>query len=293
MRRLGAAMSLEQRVLGPRGENEDLRQPAAVARLGEDPQPLGQEQPPRRRAFLSRSARSRLTVGLEKAVIWRGITFQRRRLEACAGLDHQSSPKRSSTSAASASRLVGAVAFGVDGDRVAHRRAEHHQAHDRGAADPAAVLLDLDRGGSWLARLTNLALARAWSPRLVGDLDRPANALKPRLPRGSRTRPRYICARLARGGDRGADVITLRAPSSRISIGRLTPAMTSIFSLFIRLMARLDGVPPNRSVRMITPLPWSTAIASAMSLRAFPCRRRGRCRCLDRAPADRRHAPWP
>ena len=34
--------------------------------------------------------------------------------------------------------------------------------------------------------------------------------------------------------------------------------MTSIFSLFIRLMARFDGVPPNRSVRMITPWPWST-----------------------------------
>src|SRR5207249_11990223 len=47
--------------------------------------------------------------------------------------------------------------------------------------------------------------------------------------------------------------ITLRAPSSRISIGRFTPAITSTFSLFIRLMARFDGVPPNRSVRMITP----------------------------------------
>ena len=42
-------------------------------------------------------------------------------------------------------------------------------------------------------------------------------------------------------------LIALRAPSSRISIGRFTPAITSIFSLFIRLMARFDGVPPNRS----------------------------------------------
>ena len=44
--------------------------------------------------------------------------------------------------------------------------------------------------------------------------------------------------------------------------------MTSTFSLFIRLMARFEGVPPNRSVRMMTPLPWSQRwMASAMSLR--------------------------
>src|SRR6187549_4259684 len=43
--------------------------------------------------------------------------------------------------------------------------------------------------------------------------------------------------------------ITFRAPSSRMSIGRLTPAITSMSVVFIRLMARLDGVPPNRSVR--------------------------------------------
>ena len=62
--------------------------------------------------------------------------------------------------------------------------------------------------------------------------------------------------------------MTLRAPSRRMSIGRFTPAMTSTFSVFIRLMARFEGVPPNRSVRMMTPLPLSTAwIALAMSLR--------------------------
>ena len=47
--------------------SDDLGQAAAVARLGQDPQPLGEEQAflPRR-AFLSRSARRRLTVSLEK-----------------------------------------------------------------------------------------------------------------------------------------------------------------------------------------------------------------------------------
>src|SRR4029078_10956044 len=34
----------------------------------------------------------------------------------------------------------------MDDDRVAFGGAEHHQAHDRCAADPVAVLLDLDRG---------------------------------------------------------------------------------------------------------------------------------------------------
>jgi hypothetical protein len=44
--------------------------------------------------------------------------------------------------------------------------------------------------------------------------------------------------------------------------------MTSTFSDFISEIARFDGVPPNRSVRMMTPLPSSTlAIASDMSLR--------------------------
>ena len=65
-----------------------------------------------------------------------------------------------------------------------------------------------------------------------------------------------------------ATFIALRAPPRRISIGRLIPAITSIRPGFISEIARFDGVPPNRSVSTITPLPASTTrIALAMSLR--------------------------
>ena len=82
------------------------------------------------RAFLSRSERSRFTVGLEKAVTSRGI---------------YSSPNRSSTSVASFSSASSAfIAGDVDDDGIALGGAEHHQAHDRRAADLVAVLFDLD-----------------------------------------------------------------------------------------------------------------------------------------------------
>ena len=53
-----------------------------------------------------------------------------------------------------------------------------------------------------------------------------------------------------------------------ISIGRLIPAITSTRPVSSNEIARLDGVPPNRSVRMIAPWPWSTVrMASAISAR--------------------------
>ena len=59
-----------------------------------------------------------------------------------------------------------------------------------------------------------------------------------------------------------------RALARRISIGRLIPAITSTLPLFISEIARLEGVPPNRSVSTITPAPASTVpIASAISRR--------------------------
>jgi hypothetical protein len=60
----------------------------------------------------------------------------------------------------------------------------------------------------------------------------------------------------------------LRAPARRISIGRLMPAMTSVLPVLSSEMARLDGVPPNRSVRITAPDPVSTRlIALAISRR--------------------------
>src|SRR5262245_44318749 len=53
-----------------------------------------------------------------------------------------------------------------------------------------------------------------------------------------------------------------------ISIGRLIPASTSTFGWLMTEIARLDGVPPNMSVRIATPSPLSTRFtASRMFLR--------------------------
>ena len=49
----------------------------------------------------------------------------------------------------------------------------------------------------------------------------------------------------------------VRTLDSLISIGRFMPAITSVRPDSITDMARLDGVPPNMSVRMMTPVPVS------------------------------------
>ena len=45
-----------------------------------------------------------------------------------------------------------------------------------------------------------------------------------------------------------------------MSIGRLTPVMISTWFSLKKLKDRLEGVPPNMSVKMITPLFWSTRL---------------------------------
>src|SRR6266545_3810065 len=57
----------------------------------------------------------------------------------------------------------------------------------------------------------------------------------------------------------------LRTLASLISIGRLMPASTSTFGLLMNEMARLDGVPPNMSVRIATPSPLSARLTAAMT----------------------------
>src|SRR5947209_990169 len=157
----------------------------------------------------------------------------------------------------------------MDDDRVAHCRAQHHQAHDRSAADPVAVLLDLDLGIDLAGEVDELGAGPGVEPAHVGDLDLAADRVQAAAsPRISLATEMYLRPASRAAATAAWTGITLRAPSSRMSIGRLTPAITSMFSLFIRLMARFDGVPPNRSVRMITPWPWSTRFtALAMSLR--------------------------
>src|SRR5438309_6097320 len=157
----------------------------------------------------------------------------------------------------------------MDDDRIAHGGAEHHQAHDRCPADAVAVLLDFDRRAELGGKIDELGTRPRMQTALVRDRnlaeDRRQAAASPRISDATEMYLRPASRAAATAAWTG---ITLRAPSRRISIGRFTPAMTSIFSVFIRLIARFDGVPPNKSVRMITPWPWSTRlIAAAMSLR--------------------------
>ena len=59
--------------------------------------------------------------------------------------------------------------------------------------------------------------------------------------------------------DRLGDRPVVRTEASLTSIGRLTPASTSMRACSMIEMARLDGVPPNMSVNTITPSPVSQA----------------------------------
>src|SRR3974390_1703591 len=54
-----------------------------------------------------------------------------------------------------------------------------------------------------------------------------------------------------------------RTLASLISIGRLMPASTSTLGWLITEIARFEGVPPNMSVRMATPLPLSTRLTAS------------------------------
>src|SRR5690349_14925482 len=157
----------------------------------------------------------------------------------------------------------------MDDHRIAHRGTEHHQAHDRRAADSVAVLLDFDLGVEFAGHVDEFSRGPRMETALVGDLDLAADGAQAAAsPRISLATEIYLRPASRAAATAARTPITLRAPSSRISIGRFTPAITSTFSPFIKEMARLEGVPPNRSVRMITPWPRSTfAMALAMSPR--------------------------
>src|SRR5690348_5381766 len=116
----------------------------------------------------------------------------------------------------------------MDGDAVAHRSAEHHQAHDRGAAHAVAVLLDLDLRVELACHCDELGARPCVQPASVGDRDLAANrgqaAASPRISDATEI---YLRPASRAAATAAWTPITLRAPSSRISIGRFTPAMTS------------------------------------------------------------------
>src|SRR3984957_19461056 len=178
--------------------------------------------------------------------------------------------------------------FGLRPDRGARdgrsrSRRQHHQSHDRGAADRLIAAGDPDFGIEALDHLDEFCRRTRVQAALVDDQhftgDRtwrhsrssvfgrrivfahlPART---RLAMVTYLRPASCAIEIASGSERSS-----RTLASFTSIGRLMPASTSTFGRLMQEIARLDGVPPNMSVRTPTPSPLSTRLAaSIMSLR--------------------------
>src|SRR5206468_11665725 len=126
-----------------------------------------------------------------------------------------------------------------------------------GACVQAALVDDgnfPDYGGFGHERRTGIVTRRR---RVVAHL--PART---RLAMVTYLRPASCAIAIASGSGRSS-----RTLASFTSIGRLMPASTSTFGRLMQDIARLDGVPPNMSVRIATPSPESTRLtASMMSL---------------------------
>src|SRR5277367_6351882 len=179
--------------------------------------------------------------------------------------------------------------LGIRADRGDHdggpgRRRQHHQPHDRGAAHGFAAARHPDLGVEALDHLDELGRSARVQSTLVDDEKfagnsacrhaRPGDILGRRdvvvhLPASTRLamvtylRPASWAMAMASGSERSS-----RTLASLTSMGRLMPASTSTLGRLMQEIARLEGVPPNMSVRMATPSPLSTRLtASIMSLR--------------------------
>src|SRR5579871_4570102 len=178
--------------------------------------------------------------------------------------------------------LGGFVAGRLHRDRGAGRGGEHHQAHDRGAADGFVAARHAHLGVEFFHRLHELRRGAGVQAffvadeedadqrvggrrRLVGCALAAAAGRCAHLPVSTRLamvtylRPASWAAATASPSGYSA-----RTLASLTSIGRLMPANTSTLGRLITEMARLDGVPPNMSVRMATPSPVSTRLTAAM-----------------------------
>src|ERR1700722_14957504 len=173
-----------------------------------------------------------------------------------------------------------------DGDDDGCPRAcrQHHQAHDGSAANSLAAARHPDFGVEALDQLNEFRRGARVKSALVDDGNFPGQRTwrdawpgivfgrrvvvahlpaRTRLAMVTYLRPASCAMAMASGSDRSS-----RTLASLTSIGRLMPASTSTFGRLMQEIARLDGVPPNISVRIATPSPLSTRLtASIMSLR--------------------------
>src|SRR5947209_6230226 len=161
-------------------------------------------------------------------------------------------------------------------DEGARGGGQHHQPHDRTSGDRGAVLAYPDIGLELRGRLDKPGGGAGMQSFLVTDLDGSPRGGQ-RLRRGfGKVLGGLGIHRRASASSCEATLMYLRpascAPStarssfsfwrrlaSLISIGRFTPAMTSILPRSMTEIARLDGVPPNISVSTTAPSPLSTS----------------------------------
>src|SRR5690606_5128753 len=162
-------------------------------------------------------------------------------------------------------------ALRADGDAAAGAGGQHHQAHDGGAADADTVLLDGHVGVILADELDELGRSAGVKAPLVDDHHLLAEHALSHFPlRTWLATLMYLRPATCASCRAAAMSSPRRTLESLISIGRLTPAMTSTLPGLITDIARFDGVPPNMSVRMMTPAPVSARdTASTMSLRRF------------------------
>src|SRR6185312_9825689 len=164
-------------------------------------------------------------------------------------------------------------------DRAADAGGQHHQPHDREAGDLLALEGDADGGVVLAGGAHELGRCARVKAALVGDRQGALEGPGRRARRGARheaslARMREATVMYLRPAScamRTASAIgRLRTLASLTSIGRFTPASTSMRAWSMIEMARLEGVPPNMSVRTITPSPVSQACAcSRISPRRF------------------------
>src|SRR5690606_17501684 len=170
-------------------------------------------------------------------------------------------------------RFVCLRAAGADLDAAAGACRQHHQPHDRSTSDRRAVLGDGDDGVKQADRLDKFCGGAGMQAALVDDQEVAGLAgghkILAHLPLSTRLAT-LIYFRPASEASASTLSMSLsaRMPASLISIGWLTPAMTSILPLSMTEIDRLEGGPPNMSVRMMTPWPSSACLtASTISWR--------------------------
>src|SRR4029453_8082392 len=168
-------------------------------------------------------------------------------------------------------------------DLAADAGGQHHQAHDGEARDFLALEGNPHHGVELAGGAHELGGGPGVQAALVGDGEGAPQRADARVrgPFGRGIRHEASLARMreatvmylrpASWAMRTASAIgRVRTEASFTSIGRLTPASTSMRACSMIEIARLDGVPPNMSVSTITPSPVSQALAlSRISARRF------------------------